>query len=79
MIARTISKAITNWKQATNSELLTDWATKDKQVIQKRSDCDRVSDSFKSGRITTDFTKEQLTKYKNKYEYCQNFEVWDLD
>ena len=51
---------------------------KDKQVIPKWSDCDKASNSSKSGRIATNFTKEQLTKYANKYKYQQKSEVWGL-
>ena len=47
----------------------TNWATKDKQLIQERLDCDKASDLSESGWIATDLTKERLTKHENKYEY----------
>ena len=79
IIARTIPKAPTDREQATNQELLTKQAIEDKQLIHKQSDCNKTSNSSKNSRITTDLTKEQLTKHKNKYEYRQRSEVCDLD
>ena len=49
--------------------------TKDKRLIQERSDCNKVSNLSESGWIATDFTKEGLIKYKNKYKYRQRFGI----
>ena len=55
------------------------WATKNEQLIQERSDCSKASNLSESGQIATDLTKEQLTEYENEYKYRQRSEVWDLD
>ena len=36
-----------------------------------RSDYNKASNSSESSRIATDFTKERLTKHKNKYKHRQ--------
>ena len=75
IIAKTIPKAPTNQDQIVNQELSTEQATKDEQLIQEWLDCNKASDSSKSNWIAIDLTKEQLTKHKNKYKYCQRSEV----
>ena len=49
--------------------------TEVEQLIRAWSDCNKASDLSGSGQIATDLTKEQLTKYKNKYKHCQKFGV----
>ena len=60
-----------NWEQVNNQEPLTDRATEDKRLIREWSDCDKATNSSQSGWIATNFTKEQLTKYKNEYKHRQ--------
>ena len=85
MIARTISKASSDWtnnwpiktyqisdrKQANNQKPSTNQVTEVKQFIREWLDCNKANNLSESGWIAIDLTQEQLTKYKNKYKHRQ--------
>ena len=54
---------------------LTDQATEVEQHMRAQLDPDKASDSSQSDQITTNLTKEQLTKQKNEYKHRQRLGV----